>query len=287
MQASLEEKLSPDQGLDSEAKISQDFNKLKLAGDSEDGDVKVEEYEAMDHHGDDEEEEEEEEEDEDGEGFSFMFVGENTLQIAAEDAFVNGQIKPVFPLFNQNLLFSGDDSSSLHENLPMTPPVKKVLVEMNEEDVKVTPSSPENDGIMGPYCEWRGKRAVEASPESCKKSNSTGFSKIWRFKDFVGRCNSDGRDAFVFLNNNGQAPQPAPETAEEKSGKKDDSTVKIVRKVKKSAKSKTASLSAHEVYLRSKAKEEERRRSYLPYRPELMGFFTNVNGGLTKNVHPY
>ncbi|KAL0408607.1 UNVERIFIED_CONTAM: hypothetical protein Sradi_1795100 [Sesamum radiatum] len=286
MQASLEEKLSPDQGLDSEAKISQDFDKLKLAGDLEDGDVKVEEYEAIDHHCDDDEEEEEE--DEDGEEFSFMFVGENTLQIAAEDAFVNGHIKPVFPLFNQDLLFSGNDSNSLHENLPMTPPVKKVFVEMNEEDGKATPSTPENDGIMGPYCEWRGKKAVEASPESCKKSNSTGFSKIWRFKDFVGRCNSDGRDAFVFLNNNGQAPQQSVAgTAEEKSGKKDDSTVKIVRKVKKSGKSKTAPLSAHEVYLRSKAREEERRRSYLPYRPELMGFFTNVNGGLTKNVHPY
>ncbi|KAL0296988.1 UNVERIFIED_CONTAM: hypothetical protein Sradi_6750900 [Sesamum radiatum] len=292
MQASHEDKLSPDHSLDSEADISQDFNKLKIAGDLEDGDEKVEEYGAMDHHGDDdEEEEEEEEEDEDGEEFSFMFVGENTLQIAAEDAFVNGQIKTVFPLFNQDLLFSGNDSNSLHENLPMTPPVKKVFVEMNEEDGKMKPSTPENDGIMGPYCEWRGKKAVEASPESCKKSNSTGFSKIWRFKDFVGRCNSDGRDAF-FLKQQWPGAAAADRaaggrTAEEKSGKKDDSTVKIVRKVKKSGKNKTASLSAHEVYLRSKAKEEERRRSYLPYRPELMGFFTNVNGGLTKNVHPY
>ncbi|KAL0447127.1 UNVERIFIED_CONTAM: hypothetical protein Slati_1840600 [Sesamum latifolium] len=179
MQASLEEKLSPDHGLDSEAKISQDFNKLKLAGDLEDGDVKVEEYEAMDHHGDDDddEEEEEEEEDEDGEEFSFMF-GKNTLQIAAEDAFVNGQIKPVFPLFNQDLLFSGNDSNSLHENLPMTPPVKKVFVEMNEEDGKVTPSTPENDGIMGPYCEWRAKRRWRHRLNPARRATQPDFPRF-------------------------------------------------------------------------------------------------------------
>lgn len=60
------------------------------------------------------------------------------------------------------------------------------------------------------------------------------------------------------------------------------------KKVKKAKKTKTAALSPHEAYMRSKTKEGERRRSYLPYRPELVGLFTNVHGGgLTRNVHPF
>ncbi|KAL2559763.1 hypothetical protein Fot_04502 [Forsythia ovata] len=269
MQASLEESGFPRQDTYSEADGI--FSaQLKLAGDSRDDGVT--------------EEEENEEE------FTFA-CGANTSPVAAEDAFLNGQIKPAFPLFNRDSLFS-DDSKTLHGNLPAMPPVKKVFVEKKDGDGKVTSSSSsENDDISGPYC---ARKAVEASPEVCKKSNSTGFSKMWRFKDFMGRCNSEGRDAFVFLNNNDMTPSTAAPPAsvvagrlkrEEKGGgEKKESTAKV----KKNQKSKTASLSAHEVYLKSKAKEEDRRRSYLPYRPELMGFFTNVSGGgLTRNVHPF
>ncbi|KAL6547328.1 hypothetical protein OROMI_023049 [Orobanche minor] len=268
MQKSTEEKLNPDYILLSEAKISQDLHAhLKLG--------KQEEIEAVDNHGDGEdegeEEEEEEEEDEGEEEFSFMCEGANTSPIAAEDIFMDGQIRPIFPLFNRDLLFSGE---SLRDSLPVFPPVKKVFVQTNEENSPSASSSSD-------------RKAVEASPspEVCKKSNSTGFSKIWRFKDFLGRSNSDGRDAFVFLNN-AHAPTPSAEQlvaavkGEEKKGSKD----KVKGKAKKG---KVASLSAHEVYLRSKVAKEERRRSYLPYRPELMGFFTNVNGGLSKNVHPF
>ncbi|KAH6763206.1 hypothetical protein C2S52_020639 [Perilla frutescens var. hirtella] len=162
----------------------------------------------------------------------------------------------------------------------MRPPVKKVFVETEGVDGQAMTSSAQgNDEIAGPCCEWSSRKAVEASPEVCKKSNSTGFSKIWRLKELTARSNSDGRDAFVFLNGNHAPPAAKQPAAAEKKG----SAVKV----KKSGKSKTAAVSAHEVYLRSKAKEEERRRSYLPYRPELMGFFTNVNGGLTRNVHPF
>ncbi|KAK4402786.1 hypothetical protein Sango_1019300 [Sesamum angolense] len=278
MQISVEEKLNPDHTLCSEDNMSEDFyTHLKLR----------EENEAVDDdHGDDGYEEAEEEEEEEEEEFSFMCGGANTSPIAAEDAFVNGQIKPVFPLFNRDLLFSGEDSvaaaAALHESLPMRPPVKKVFVETSEENGQVTP---ENDDVSGLYCEWSERKAVEASPEACKKSNSTGFSKIWRFKDLLGRSNSDGRDAFVFLNN---AHPPPPPSAAEQSTKGDEKSERTQLK-EKAKKGKTAAVrvSAHEAYLRSKAKGEERRRSYLPYRPELMGFFTNVSGGLTKNVHPF
>lgn len=130
---------------------------------------------------------------------------------------------------------------------------------------------------------------------TCKKSNSTGFSKLWRFRDFMNRSNSDGRDAFVYLNNNTTITTSSLSNVVKKedkivSQKKEksggDGVVKLVTQNKKKIKKSEAVL-AHEVYMKSKAKHEERRRSYLPYRPDLVGFFTNVNGGLTRNVHPF
>ncbi|XP_047961611.1 uncharacterized protein LOC125206396 [Salvia hispanica] len=245
--------------------MSRDFlTHLKLSSDEKGQvDVKFEENQAD---VEEEEEVEEDAEEEEEEEFSFMCGGANTSPIAAEDAFINGQIKPVFPLFSRDLLFYGEDPTALHDNLAMRPPVK----------VFVETAGGATSSAAGPSCDWSDRKAVEASPEVCKKSNSTGFSKIWRFKDLLGRSNSDGRDAFVFLNN-----------SHAKGEEKKEEAVKVSGKSKKGGKVKTAPLSAHEVYLKSKAKGEERRRSYLPYRPELMGFFTNVNGGLSKNVHPF
>ncbi|KAL3654052.1 hypothetical protein CASFOL_003733 [Castilleja foliolosa] len=285
MQKSDEEKQIPLEKSLLEAEISQELlTHLKL------NDVKKEEDEALDNHGGDEDEEvEEEEEDEDEEEeeeFSFFCGGANTSPISADDIFSDGQIRPVYPLFNRDLFFSGED-------LPARPSVMKLFVETSEETGSVASSSKGNPVVSGPHCEWSDRKAVEVSPpspETCKKSNSTGFSKIWRFKDLLGRSNSDGRDTFVFLNNGNAPPAQAPSSsaATEKPVVKRDGKKGLKEKVKgKGKKVKTASLSAHEVYLKSKGTKEERRRSYLPYRPELMGFFTNVNGGLSKNVHPF
>ncbi|KAG6396502.1 hypothetical protein SASPL_142653 [Salvia splendens] len=216
--------------------------------------------------------EEEDEFDQEEEEFSFASVGEDAAAISAEHAFSDGQIKAVFPLFDQSLLLSGD--GNLPENLPMRPPLKKVFVETRSDA---------DHQIAGPYCEWSSRKAVEAAPESCNKSNSTGFSKIWRLKEITCRSNSDGRDAFVFLNGN-HTPPPSTAAPAEKAAPPPETAKKSGKEKKK----KAVAVSPHEAYLRSKAKDEERqRRSYLPYRPELMGFFTNVNGGLTRNVHPF
>ncbi|GKF88615.1 hypothetical protein Tco_0259492, partial [Tanacetum coccineum] len=53
-------------------------------------------------------------------------------------------------------------------------------------------------------------------------------------------------------------------------------------------KAENGKFSGHEVYLRKTAQgEQDLRQSYLPYRMGIIGFFTNVNDGLSKNVHPY
>ncbi|CAI9756280.1 unnamed protein product [Fraxinus pennsylvanica] len=259
----MEEQTNPDQELlysEAAMKISEDFYaQLKLSNDSL---------------GEEDEDEEEE--------FSFVCEVENDSQITAEDAFANGQIKPVFPLFNRELFFSDEDVNILRENLPMRPQVKKVFVERIDG---VASASSVNEDIAGPYCELTTRKVVDASPEVCKKSNSTGFSKIWRLKDFTARCNSDGRDAFVFLNNSHPSPSTA-EPAAPSGGERKEQTKKVNQNVK-AKKSKTTPLSAHEVYLKNKAKMDGRQKSYLPYRRELMGIFTNVNGGLSRNMHPF
>ena len=238
----------------------------------------------------DESDDDDEEEVEDGDDeFSFACIGTDGSPISADDAFEDGQIKAIFPLFDQSLLFDGDAT-----DLPRQPSVK-VFVETEDPAPPPSESDAAEADPTGPYCEW-SRKAVEASPEACKKSNSTGFSKVWRFRDLVNRSNSDGRDAFVFLKNGNPATanSNAVEKTDGSSDKKkiatavcgevkaaDGGGVKV--RTKKVKKSETAPL---EQYMRNR-REEDRKRSYLPYRPELVGFFTNVNGGLSRNVHPF
>lgn len=234
------------------------------------------------------EEDDEVEDDDEEEEFSFA-CGIDAPPIAADEVFSNGQIRPLFPLFNQNLLLSEEDLEELKEQLPIKPPVKKIFIQTEGNSIPATTSSSltENEEIAGPFCEWSKNKAIEATldnPEVCKKSNSTGFSKLWRFKDFLHRSNSDGRDTFVFLNPT--TPAITPATSSEKKISGEGKVNGKVNKKKKGVK-KSEGVLAHEAYMKSKAKTEDRRRSYLPYRPELVGFFTNVNGGLTRNVHPF
>ncbi|OMO78260.1 hypothetical protein CCACVL1_14553 [Corchorus capsularis] len=238
-----------------------------------------------------EEEREEVEEDEDEdeeEEFSFVCLNPDGSQISADDVFQDGQIRPLFPLFKQDLLFVDEDGSVLKSEdgeVSLRPPLKKIFVEESTETASSSSAEP-----AGPFCEWRrGERRVEqTSPDRCKKSNSTGFSKLWRFRDLMLRSNSDGKDAFVFLNH----PAPSSVKMEKKNDKEEkNSKVKATGvvekpKAKKEKSGKTASLSAHEkLYVKNRAmREGDKRRSYLPYKQ--VGFFTNVNG-LSRNVHPF
>ncbi|GLT86447.1 hypothetical protein SLE2022_045880 [Rubroshorea leprosula] len=234
---------------------------------------KEQELEEREEEGEEGEEEEEEEED-----FSFVCLNPEGSPVSADDAFLNGQIRPVFPLFNQDLLFADADdgvspSKSVDGTVPLRPPLRKLFVEGHDS----TSSSLEPDG---PYCEWKGKTVEDASPVSCKKSNSTGFSKLWRFRDFVHRSNSDGKDAFFFLNHS-----PPTKTTVEKNEKPKVNPEK--EKPKKVKGSKASASAAEKHYVKGKAiREVEKRKSYLPYRQDLVGFFTNVNG-FSRNVHPF
>ncbi|KAK8699369.1 hypothetical protein V6N13_115457 [Hibiscus sabdariffa] len=201
---------------------------------------------------------------EEDEEFSFVSVNADGSTVSADDVFQNGQIRPVFPLFNQDLLFADEDGSvSRSEDGDVSPRASptKVFVKDSLEPV-------------GPYCEWKrddGITVEATSPDRCKKSNSTGFSKLRRVRDLMLRSNSDGKDAFVLLNH----PFPFSVSAakmEKKNGKEEKKTkVKGVGEKPpngKKEKSEKTAASAHEkLYVRNRAiREGDKRRSYLPIR---------------------
>ncbi|XP_010460144.1 PREDICTED: uncharacterized protein LOC104741069 [Camelina sativa] len=276
--------------------ISMDFTKLGFSEDQED--IKklerswsqLEESVEFNDGEDDEEDEEEEEEEEE---FSFACVNAEGSPITADEAFEDGQIRPVFPLFNRDLLFDYDNADRQNDDVSVTdenrPRLRKLFVEDRNGDGNGDETAKES---LGPYCSWSGGTVAEASPETCRKSNSTGFSKLWRFRDLVSRSNSDGRDAFVFLNNNNNnvgdnKTRTQVVAAEKNKGKEKTSTsTSSSSSSEKKKKKKKMEKSAHEkLYMRNRAmKEEVKHRSYLPYKQ--VGFFTNVNG-LSRNIHPF
>ncbi|XP_030497328.2 uncharacterized protein LOC115713001 [Cannabis sativa] len=283
------------------SKMTHDFRaKLKFEEEEElrsEGVVVVDEEKAD--HGEELEVEEEEEEEEEEE-FSFACTNPDGSPISADDLFQDGQIRPIFPIFDQSLLFAdGEDGASGTDDSSLRLPLKKLFIEERSRSSSSSSSSSDADELEalppGTYCEW-SKKAVEASPEMNKKSNSTGFSKLWRFRDLVVRSSSDGKDAFVFLNPNStnNAPKQSVESikktakAEKKAAPGGVEAATMVKgKVKAKAKRGETASSAHErYYVRNKAKEDNKHKSYLPYRPGVVGFFTNVNG-LSRNVHPF
>lgn len=198
---------------------------------------------------------------------------------AGDEVCVNGQMGQVFPVFNRDLLLDHggreskpnfDDDGEDEESVPGPPSSSS-----SEAD--------ELEGVpTGTYCVWTPKRVPE-SPGQCKKSKSTGSSsKRWRIRDLLRRCNSDGKDSFVFLTPLSSSKKMETDNKVEKLNKekKSSGSSSDSGAVAGAGKGKAKGVeNAHEVfYVRNrKLKEGEKRRSFLPYRQDLVGFFTNVN----------
>ncbi|KAG6656480.1 hypothetical protein CIPAW_04G025400 [Carya illinoinensis] len=200
-----------------------------------------------------------------------------------------GQFGPVFPIFNRDFLVP--EKIQLQTNFAYDPvPLKKLFVEESDPSPRFSTSSEEDveaelNGVPpGTYCIWTpnnnsNNNSAKASPSiKCKKSSSTGTgsssaSKRWRLLSLLRRCNSEGKDRLVFL---------TPKKEEIKT-EKTDSKEKKVKKV-----ARETMPSAHEVfYVRNRAmKEGDKRRTYLPYRQDLVGFWTSM-GTLGRNLPPF
>ncbi|XP_050225780.1 uncharacterized protein LOC126675215 [Mercurialis annua] len=207
--------------------------------------------------------------DDDGDDdFEFVLVREN--RDGNQTAF------PIFPVFNQDLLLDNESKNNLLKDDVIRLPLKKLFIQDNDRDSPSSSSSSEADELEGitpgTYCVWTPSKSPAQSPSRCEKSNSTGSSskrqhQRWRLRDLLHlkRSNSDGKESFIFLNT-------------DRKDKKESGKSVIIGKEKEK---KEKVVSAHEVfYVRNKALKDgdkTKRRSYLPYRQGLVGFFAKVN----------
>lgn len=191
----------------------------------------------------------------------------------------------VFPVFDQK-----------HEDVSpetVVTPLKDLFLRENEQsppqqtysssdEEEEEEEEDELDTIPGEiYCPWTPARSPVEMTSPCRKSKSTGSSSTstwskrrWRIRNLLKRSRSDGKETLEFLNSNpvdnidkSCTSSPCPKNKE---------TVKTKSKKKEKEK---VSVSAHEkFYLRNKAmKEEDKRKSYLPYKQELVGLFSNIH----------
>ncbi|KAL4379566.1 hypothetical protein GQ457_02G011840 [Hibiscus cannabinus] len=184
-----------------------------------------------------------------------------------------------FPIFNHG--DGGNEDDGVEEAIGI--PLRKLFI--GDGDI-LSSSSSEADELEGlptdMYCVWKPKQSAESSPSRCKKSKSTGSSssKRWRFiKDFLKRSNSDGNvspSSSLFLNFDKSEEKVSGKTTKTTTmmkKKKSEGDVIKATKIKRAEKS-----SANEVYnVRNMAlKGGEKRRTYLPYKRDLVGIFANV-----------
>ncbi|KAL2505176.1 Protein of unknown function (DUF1645) [Abeliophyllum distichum] len=209
--------------------------------------------------------------------FEFALVGENQ-EVLAEEFFFDSQIRQVFPVFNRDFLVNNDDfqlKSSDQEVESIRIPLNKIFSENRDHDTPSSSSS-EVDELEtlppGTYCMWRPKK-VQSSPSQCKKSKSTGSaSKRWKIRDLLRRSNSDGKDSFVFL-----TPKHKEEKSKEIKNSKHSTTKRVFSGI---GGVKSVAKSPHEAfYVQNRTiKEGDKKKSYLPYRQDLVGFFASANG---------
>ncbi|KAF5740374.1 hypothetical protein HS088_TW11G00443 [Tripterygium wilfordii] len=209
---------------------------------------------------------------------------EFTTDFDFSSSIMAGQIRPVFPVFNRDLMLSDccfDEDDELHRNRNRDADFRDGDVEdddvararlslknlfVDEPDNPSSCSSSEADELeeipQGAYCFWTPKSpSPSPSPGRCKKSNSTGScSKRWRFLDLLKRSSSDGKaHSLVFVNPKGEEKTRVKAAA-----------------VKIKLKGETAASAHKAFYVKNKGgKEGDKRRSYLPYRQNLLGLFSN------------
>ncbi|KAL2500052.1 Protein of unknown function (DUF1645) [Abeliophyllum distichum] len=181
--------------------------------------------------------ENEDDKDDNYEDFEFAFVRENQEVLTSDS-----KIKPIFPIFNRDLLVNNEDfSTSLGNKLSESSdqaesigiPLNKLFIGDRIEKEREIPSSSsseadELDSVPpGTYCVWRPK-VPEPSPSQCRKSKSTGSgSRRWKLSNLMRRSNSDGKDSFVFLTPKHR--EEKPEKIENSKKTKAKGTVTAVR----------------------------------------------------------
>jgi hypothetical protein len=203
--------------------------------------------------------------------FSFACTEVQGMHIFADDIFENGKIRPILHIFEQSHLFF---PTPKNEGSHLRPPLKKIFLKNSINPV--SRSGGISKQLQNESLQNLTVVEVKVSSECYVKKNSTGSSKLWRFRQNMNlQSNSDNKDSLVLMNHS--APKKSNKT-------KVDNTVVKKRKDEKHKKA----LSAYEkFYVTNKTrKDSNKRKSFLPYKHQLFGLFTNING-LSRNLHPF
>ncbi|KAK8943353.1 hypothetical protein KSP40_PGU016105 [Platanthera guangdongensis] len=206
-------------------------------------------------------------EEKDDEEFEFAFVARDcdtgTL-ITADEIFSNGEIRSFYPVFNRHLVLTGAED-------------RVEIVRQTQSSPLISPLSCSDDPLDGilpeTYCVWKPE-----SSEQCQKSASTGSLRRWRLCDLVvRRSQSDGKEKFVFVE---KPAAPMAEVVKHKEKGKRTTEVDIatagLRLHRRSGQGGTSKGSA----------AAAAGKSFLPYKPDILGLFTRVNG-IRRVHHPF
>ncbi|EPS61134.1 hypothetical protein M569_13665 [Genlisea aurea] len=156
-----------------------------------------------------------EEEEDDDEDFEFEVVAGGSglpAPISADEIFVDGKIRPIYPVFGRDLLMERfGESRAARLETDKAPavrvPLRKLFISERESSMTLATtsscSSSEADDLDGvpadSYCVWQPK---ESADDRCKKSHSTGsHSKRWRLKmkELLNRSHSESSQNGVVL----------------------------------------------------------------------------------------
>ncbi|KAF7806087.1 uncharacterized protein G2W53_038248 [Senna tora] len=216
--------------------------------------------------------------------FTFVCRDPHSSPVSADDIFCNGQIRPIYPLFDRSLLDGISPTATADETATVRRrrlPLRKLMFEERETGSCSSSTSEAEDidldGVApGTYCVWDPKSSSLSSSESVrkpsKKSSSTGSSsKRWKFRDLLPRSHSDGKEPLVLLspskrNNKVSQEVTKPGSGENNAGASVEHDVRGVGPTKEG--------------------DESKKKPSLPYRQEFIGLFTNVNG-LGRNLRPF
>ncbi|MED6188094.1 hypothetical protein PIB30_082715 [Stylosanthes scabra] len=212
--------------------------------------------------------------------FGFEFVAFRKAEDNNDHEFSYFNDNTVFPLFNHDLLKESDGRNE-SSKVELRFPVRRLLIAGGEDHRSESYQSPslssgsswsssddDLDGIPpGTYCVWT-PNSPQASPSRCKKSNSTGSSsssKRWKLLNFLRRSNSDGKESLVFL--------AAPAKKEQRITGSTEVAGKLkVIDVSGGGKKEKAAVAVQEALY---VKRVDKRRSYLPYKEELIAIPTS------------
>ncbi|KAL5202160.1 hypothetical protein ABZP36_013112 [Zizania latifolia] len=131
-----------------------------------------------------------------------------------------------------------------------------------DDDLDGEPA-PAETYLYGPLCP--GSPVAAASPPHCRKSSSTGSSVLRRRQRLIGRSHSDGKEKFVFLN-------ASSSSGSEHKGRGGEGVH-----------------DALSYYANGGSRgggSGGRRRSFLPYRQDLIGLFANATA-FRRSYHPF